>query len=578
MHHTIFKFLVAILFCAFQFTHGSAQSDNQNSRLITESEDFIKEKMKSDSIIGVCVGIIINDSVIWKKGFGFADKEQKTPMTESTVINIGSVTKTFTALSVMQLYEKKLININEPLVKYLPQFKPEGQNLNKVTVKSVITHTSGIQSDFWKNSDLASGKYTDVVRFINETHLLYPAGMVGLYSNSGYNILGNLIKQVSRQDYPEYIHKNIFTPLYMTSSGFAMDSLKGRTKVYARGKEVKEYELRDIASGGIYTNINDFVKYAKALLESYASNQSPIIKQATIKEMFSLQNKDVPIETNKKGLGWFMFKNDSSFAMYHAGSAGFAHANILLIPGKKAAVIIMTNTAEGGSLTEDFCFNFLSKYQLKLNDLFPPRVVNDIHKKIQFVSLAEAALKKHEGDYAQIFSVVNIRVENDTLKMLDGDKHYNLIPITENEFIPVEIFGNDSSKMLTDKRYCFRDIDDYHVLFKEDGDKESQAGYKLNEIDTTSWKKKLGSYEHFGYQMLAGDTKFTRAELYMNNDVLMLKLKTPGGDTPIPLNVISGNVAQTGGLSTSFGYTVQFRQDENYDILDFAGLTFRKKK
>ena len=576
MRHPLSKFLVVVLFCTF-LSYGKAQ-DNQISKLVSDSEDFIKEKIKSDSIVGVCVAIIVDDSVIWKKGFGFADKERNIPMTESTVINIGSITKTFTALSVMQLSERKLVDITKPLVKYLPQFKPEGQNLNQVTVKSVITHTSGIQSDFLKNSDLASGKYTDVVHFINETRLLYPAGMVGLYSNSGYNILGNLIKQVSGQDYPKYIHKNIFLPLGMTSSGFTMDSSKERTKIYSKGKEVKEYELRDIASGGIYTNINDFVKYAKALLESYASNHSSIIMQSTIKEMFSLQNKDVQIETNKKGLGWFMFKNDSAFAMYHAGSAGFAHANILLIPEKKAGVIIMTNSAGGGSLTEDFCFNFLSKYQLKIDDLFPPPVFKDIHKKIQSTVLPEKALKRHAGDYAQIFSTLNIRIENDTLKMSDGDKHYKLIPITENEFMPVEIFDNDSSKMLTDKRYCFRDIDGYHVLFNEDGNKESQLGYKLNKIDTTSWKKKLGIYEHLGYQMLAGDTKFTGAELYINGDILVLKLKTLGGDTPIPLNVISNSVAQTAGLSTSFGYTVQFKQDENYDIIDFAGLTFRRKK
>jgi CubicO group peptidase (beta-lactamase class C family) len=569
----------AIIVCLlFLFISTNAQINDQNSKLITECEDFIQQRMTSDSVVGVCAAIILDDSVIWKKGFGFADKELNIPMTASTLINIGSITKTFTALSVIQLNEKHLIDINKPLVTYLPQFKPKGQDLDRVTIRSVITHTSGIQSDYLKNSDLSSGKYTDVVGFINETHLLYPAGMVGLYSNSGYNILGNLIKQVSGQDYPDYIHKNIFLPLGMTSSGFAMDSLKERTKIYSKGKEVKEYELRDIASGGIYTNINDLVKYAKSLLESYANDHSSIIMQSTIKEMFSLQNKDVQIETNKKGLGWFVFKNDSAFAMYHAGSAGFAHANIVLIPEKKTAVIIMTNSAEGGSLTESFCFNFLGKYQLKIDDLFPPPVISNIHKKIKPIVLPDDVLKRHAGDYAQIFSTVRIQIENDTLKLLDGDKHYQLVPITENEFMPVEIFGNDSSKMLTDKRYCFKDINGYHVLFSEEGNKESQLGYRLNRIDTTHWKKKLGIYEHFGYQMLAGDTKFTGAELYTTGDVLILKLKTPGGDSPIPLNVLSNSVAQTAGLSTSFGYTIQFKQDENYDIIDFAGLTFRKKK
>ena len=118
MHHSPIRLLIVSLFCIFQFIYSKAQTDNTNSKLIADSEDFIKERMNSDSVIGVCVGIIIDDSVIWKKGFGFADKERNVPMTESTVVNIGSVTKTFTAISIMQLNEMKLIDINKPLVKY----------------------------------------------------------------------------------------------------------------------------------------------------------------------------------------------------------------------------------------------------------------------------------------------------------------------------------------------------------------------------------------------------------------------------------------------------------------------------
>jgi CubicO group peptidase (beta-lactamase class C family) len=160
---------VNILFAALYFTFlaGSANAryNNNYSELVKDCENLIHDKMESDNIIGASALIMVNDSVIWENGFGYADKENKVPMTVNTVVNIASVTKTFTALAIMQLHEKGLLDIDEPLNKYLPAFNPKNRwdNLEKLTIRSVITHTSGIQSDVLKNSDLGSGKYTDVL-------------------------------------------------------------------------------------------------------------------------------------------------------------------------------------------------------------------------------------------------------------------------------------------------------------------------------------------------------------------------------------------------------------------------------
>ncbi|WP_353718705.1 serine hydrolase domain-containing protein [Dyadobacter sp. 676] len=346
-----------------QIRHAHPQSDTY-AGLIAKSEEYFAEKLKTDKIVGLSAAIIMDGKVVWKEGFGYSDRQTKVPMTVNTVVNIGSVTKTFTALSVMQLEERGLLDIQKPLTTYLPEFHPlarPGIHLDSITVKTLITHTSGIQSDIWRNSDLGSGKYTDVLGFINQTHLVYPAGLAGLYSNAGYNILGHMIKDVTKTDYADYVHKNIFNVLGMKHSGFAMDRLENRTKIYAYGQQAQEYELRDIASGGIYTDMNDFTRYAIGLLKAYRGESTRLLRQKTVKEMFSLQNAHVPLETNKKGLGWFMFRNDSTFAVYHAGSAGFTHAKLLLIPESNAAVIVMTNTAEGGQAAENFCFNLLPR-------------------------------------------------------------------------------------------------------------------------------------------------------------------------------------------------------------------------
>jgi CubicO group peptidase (beta-lactamase class C family) len=560
---------------------ANAQNCNDYPELIRECEDLIIKKMESDQIVGVSAAIMVNDSVILKKGFGYADKDNNIPMTEKTVVNIASATKTFTALAIMQLQEKGLLDINQPLNKYLPQFNPltRGENLDDLTIKSVITHSSGIQTDVLKNTDLGSGKYTDVLGFINETYLLYPPGLVESYSSSGYNILGHLIKQVTGQDYPEYIHKNVFIPIGMNNSGFLMDSLKGRTRVYSGGESIHDFGFSGIASGGIYTDINDFIKYARELMHAYHGMNSSLINTSTIQEMFSLQSGNVIIESNKKGLGWYMFKNDSVFAVTHAGDAVTGHAEICLIPEKNTAAIILINSSEGESLKRHFSFNFISKFGLSVPDIIPKPIIKEVHNEIKPIDLPVGVLKKHTGDYSQGFSFITVSSEHGNLLIDKDGKQYILKALSENEFIPYEKVEQDSLSAKDNERYCFMDYDDFHILLHKDGNNESRLGYKLNTFNTSLFTKRLGIYEHYGYQLLMGDTKFKGAELSLSgNRVLMLKLITYDGEYAFPLNVISDKYAVTSGLGTGFGFTVKFAGDENYDIVDFGGLTFRKTK
>jgi CubicO group peptidase (beta-lactamase class C family) len=573
--------LIILLFILVQYESSQAQTKQGYSELIIECEDIIQKRMSLDNIAGVSVAIIINDSVILKKGFGYADKANNIPMTENTVVNIASATKTFTALAVMQLQEKGLLDINKSLKKYLPQFNPftRGENLDDLTIKSVITHSSGIQTDVLKNTDSGSGKYTDVLGYINESYLLYPPGLVESYSSAGYNILGHLVKQVSGQDYPDYIHKNILMPLGMSNSGFLADSLKGRTRVYSGGEVLHDYGFRDIASGGIYTSINDFIKYAKELMHAYNGINSSLISTPAIKEMFTLQTGNVMIESNKKGLGWYMFKNDSVFAVSHSGDAVTGHAEICLIPAKNTAAIILINSAEGESLKRDFSFNFISKFGLNVPDIIPPPVIKEIHNEITPVDLPARILKKHTGDYSEGFSYITVFLDHGNLSIEKDGKQYILKALSENEFVPYEIIGQDSMTIKEKERYCFMDYGNFHILFHKEGNKESRLGYKLNTFDTSSMIKRLGPYEHYGYQLLMGDTKFKGAELSLDNDrILTLKLIAYDGEYPFQLNVISDEYAITSGLGTGYGFTVRFTDDKDYDIVDFGGITFRKLK
>jgi CubicO group peptidase (beta-lactamase class C family) len=116
------------------------------SKLIEGYKAFIQRRMESDKIVGVSAALILGDSTTWKEGFGYADKENKIPMTTRTNISIGSSGKPFTVLAIMQLQEKGFIDINKPLIVYLPQFtiNTRGIDIKEITLKTIINHSSGI--------------------------------------------------------------------------------------------------------------------------------------------------------------------------------------------------------------------------------------------------------------------------------------------------------------------------------------------------------------------------------------------------------------------------------------------------
>jgi CubicO group peptidase (beta-lactamase class C family) len=567
---TIFH-LFPILYLFFLSGNVTAQGLNVFSGMTAELENLISSKMESDNLVGVSAAVMVHDTVIWEKGFGYADKENHVRMTEHTIVNILSVTKTFTALAIMQLQEQGIVDIDQPVNRYLPQFRPRtrGEELDRLTVKSMITHSSGIQADILKNSDLETGKYTDVLGFINETYLLYPPGMVESYSSSGYDILGHLIKEVSSLDYPDYVRQYIFGPLGMDHSGFFMDSLPNTTRIYAGGNSMHEYGFRDVASGGIYTNIDDLISYARGLMDAYSGAKTSVIGTASIREMFTRQRGDVLIESNKKGLGWFMFANDSIFAVTHAGDAASGHAVLILIPDQDAAAMILINSGEGESLKNDFSNHFIHRFGLSIPDIIPSNVIQEFRSEIEPIHLPVEILQNHTGNYSQGFSYLTVAAEDDHLVIDRDHRNFVLKALSENEFVPCE----------SDDRYCFLDTCGFHMLFHESGNSETRLGYRLNAFDPSLFRERLGEYEHFGYQLLVGDAKFKGARLSLSGDgVLMLTLIAYEGEFAFPLNVISGEYAITSGLGSGLAFDVKFTEDEIHFILEFGGITFRKSK
>jgi len=342
--------LLIIIACTLTFNLNAQNTQsNKAEELIGEYKKFIENKMAEDKLVGISAGIIYYDSIVWKQGFGFADMENEIPMTSATNLCIGSITKSFTALGIMQLHEKHLLDIKNPLVEYLPEFsiQSRGADIRNIDLKSVLIHSSGLPKEFLLNADSETEKYTDLVKYLKDEYLGYPPNFEFHYSNIGYNLLAHVIYNISKQDYPNYIKNKILAPSGMINSGFYnYQSLSKMSRTYTT--EGDYYPLmeksRNIAAGGMYSNVDDLILFAKELIAIYHGKQSGIIKPETLKEIFSVQNDEIRIEDYKTGFGWFIYENDSNFAVQNTGSTHLSNAGLWILPEQKMAAIFLINT------------------------------------------------------------------------------------------------------------------------------------------------------------------------------------------------------------------------------------------
>jgi len=146
-----FAVLLAILLSLLPTLAWSAEP--QMSADIGELSRWLAQRQRDSGVVGVSAALVVDGKLAWKQGFGYADKDAGTAMTPSTQVGIGSVTKTFTALATLQLQEQGLVDIDQPLSRYLPEFhiRTHGEDRDQVTLRRLITHSSGVPSDIFRN-------------------------------------------------------------------------------------------------------------------------------------------------------------------------------------------------------------------------------------------------------------------------------------------------------------------------------------------------------------------------------------------------------------------------------------------
>lgn len=310
----------------------------------TDSER-LAEVMQAATDAGIFNGVVLvarNDSVLLFKGYGWRDFEHKIPHDTNSVFQIGSVTKQFTATVILWLQEHGQLNVNDKLSKYFPQYP----YANKITIKNLLTHTSGIYNftDEYYLDNLGDKSFSqqDFWSIVNDKPLEFTPDSEFQYSNSNYMILGYLIQQVSGKPYEQMVREVIFNKAGMTHSGFDYAHLS--TPFKSTGYDILNEKLHNIArksdssatysAGGMYTTAEDLYRWNLALYTN------TIISQASLNEAFT------PYKENY-GYGWYIESGGGGKFMAHNGGIWGFEAGIKRFPDNHGCVIILRNEMQG---------------------------------------------------------------------------------------------------------------------------------------------------------------------------------------------------------------------------------------
>jgi len=289
--------------------------------------------------------------VIYKKGFGMANMEWDIPNTPDTKHRLGSITKQFTAMLIMQLVADGKLDLQAPVSKYLPDYSKA--NGDKITTHQLLTHTSGTPNytsfpNFFK--DMSRNPYTptEMVRMYADSILDFTPGERFSYSNSGYITLGAIIEKVTGMTYEEVLQEKIFTPLKMNNSGYDHHNtiLKKRASGYEKqGGNLENASYIDMSSpyaaGSLYSTVEDLFLWDQAL---YTEKLLPK------KYMDMMYEKYIPAFGEFYGYGWsvghFPIGNtkDSVAIIGHGGGINGFNTLITRMPQEKSAIILLNNT------------------------------------------------------------------------------------------------------------------------------------------------------------------------------------------------------------------------------------------
>lgn len=345
---------------------GSTLEDTRDGGPIRVDEldmrSRVAEILNRRPAVGLAVGLVRDGRLEFFHGHGLADIGSNTPVTEDTVFRIASITKTFTAIAVMQLWEEGLVDLDAPANDYLRAYKllPRDPAWRPATVRHLLTHSAGLPEvahlrglfspDFGEGVEAGQPLSSLADLYGGGIRLYAEPGTRFVYNNHGPATLGQLVEDVTGEPLDRYFRGYIFEPLGMADSDLLRSEEVRRRlatgyEVHSRGvKRVADRDLVTAGAASIYSTPRDMSRYLAALLGGGSNEHGSVLKAGTLAMMFEAHYQP---DSRITGMGLGFFREDISghLAVRHQGTLPGFHSEICVVPDAGIGMMAFTNGA-----------------------------------------------------------------------------------------------------------------------------------------------------------------------------------------------------------------------------------------
>ena len=326
----------------------------------------LQEIMARWDVPGLAVGIVEGDAIVYAKGFGVQSLATQTSVTLDSVFCVQSVSKCFVATAVMQLAEQGKLDLDAPLIQYLPYFQMDDARYRQITIRQLLSHTSGMpdidERDYVElvtHPEYDDGAAERFVRSLSDEPMIADPGERFSYSNSAYNVLGDLLAKVSAKSFENTMQEHVLIPSDMPNSTFMMADVPTHLLAWPhlRSPEMKPnpsypYHRADAPASFLHTTVVDMCHWGITCLNRGTYLGQRLLSPASYELMWTpvVKRGNPPGLFEEMGLGWSLGHFKGVKTICHGGAGFGGTAFFLILPEKNCAAVVLCNEESNAHL------------------------------------------------------------------------------------------------------------------------------------------------------------------------------------------------------------------------------------
>ena len=435
------SFSTIILALAIVFTATAQPKTNEDQQLSNAIDKIIEEDYQADGP-GVAVLVAKNGNILYHKGVGMANLELGVPMKADMIFRIGSITKQFTAVAILQLMEQGKLSLEDEITKFIPDYPTHN---HKITIHHLLTHTSGIASytgmKDW-TPEVMKKDFTplEMIDFFKDQPMDFEPGEEWRYSNSGYFLLGYIIEKVSGQTYEDYVREHLFEPAGMVNSLYGNDIniIMNRAYGYQQGEHGYENAnflsmTQPYAAGSLMSTVEDMFRWNRALISGKLLSEESLALAWT---NYTLNNGSII----NYGYGWMPGDVQGSPMIAHGGGINGFMTHEAYFPDEDLFVVLFLNCT---------CIGTEAAHKIAALALGKPfdykEVEIEASKLDEYTGVFQNSAGNQRNIYIEDGKLISQRVGGGTFRIIpfEADKFF-----FENSLTNIEFTRNRSGKVV----------------------------------------------------------------------------------------------------------------------------------